>query len=419
MPSLPALDPATRAVCNQVVDRLEAEAVDLAAGLTDAVFEEIPEYRMVLQGQREAVLSHSLDHVQAIIRAIRAWTLPTGEELAFVRVRGALRASQHISLNALLHSYRIGHRMVWERLARFLADLDNVLDAALALTTLTLNYTELISSVLAEAYGETQRQRQLELDRERRDLLETILGGHLDSRSDAWLPETSFGLLSNADYLVVVLARVTEEPVPSRESLTRGAEALRRHLSLGVAQPFVVVRLGEVVSILPLARARTTAIAELTRRAHGELAGRRERWAGGISTICAGLAEVARGYVEARLALDTAMLDDRVCPLLETRVGEYLVGRADGTALRMIPPAARRLLGSEHPADRLLVDTAVAYGRADMAVRAAAEALDVHPNTVTYRLRKLAQLLGRDPTRFSDLAEILTWVRVVEHTNDA
>jgi sugar diacid utilization regulator len=419
MPALPALDPATRAVCDLVVERLELEASGLAAAMTDAVLDEIPEYSQLSGAQREAVLAHSLDHVRAIVSAIRAWKLPSREELAFVRARGALRASQRITLNALLHSYRIGHRTVWECLVRVMADLDNVLDAALALTTLTLNYTELISSELAEAYAETQRQWHLELDRERRDLLETILDGRSERRVEAWPPEPSFGLTPNADYLVLVLTRISDDPSPSSESLTRGAEAARRHLSLGVAQPLVVVRLGEVVSILPLARVRPAAIAVLARRAHVELSQRGERWAGGISTVCAGLGEVARGYQEALVAMQSAMTAGLVCALLETRVSEYLVGRADGTALRMIPPAARRLLESDHPADRLLVETAVAYGRADMSVRAAADALDVHPNTVTYRLHKLGQALARDPTRFSDLAEILTWVRVVEHASNA
>jgi hypothetical protein len=35
--TLPVLEPATRAVCDQVADRLDAEAVDLAATMTAAV----------------------------------------------------------------------------------------------------------------------------------------------------------------------------------------------------------------------------------------------------------------------------------------------------------------------------------------------------------------------------------------------
>jgi DNA-binding PucR family transcriptional regulator len=48
-----------------------------------------------------------------------------------------------------------------------------------------------------------------------------------------------------------------------------------------------------------------------------------------------------------------------------------------------------------------------------MAVREAAERLCVHPNTVSYRLEKIHRLVGRDPTRFSDLHEIVTWTRLL------
>ena len=123
--------------------------------MTTAVIDEIPEYATVAApGQRQIVFEHSLDHVFAVVRAVRTWSLPSGYELAFVRERAALRATQHVPLSALLHSYRLGHRTVWGRLVQLLAGLDNILDASRALTTLTLSYTELISGALAEGYVE-------------------------------------------------------------------------------------------------------------------------------------------------------------------------------------------------------------------------------------------------------------------------
>src|SRR6266446_2878315 len=149
--SLPILDSATRDVCTRVADRLALAATE----------------RM-----RQGVLDHSLDHVRAVASAIHKWELPSGAELDFVKTRASLRATQQLPLSALLHSYRLGHRTVWERLVRLLAGLDNILDASLALTTLTLSYTELISGALAEGYVEQQRQMLVERDRDRRDLLE-------------------------------------------------------------------------------------------------------------------------------------------------------------------------------------------------------------------------------------------------------
>ncbi len=286
---LPVLGPATRAICDRVADQVEAEVDDLAETMTAAVFEEIPAYGTIgSSDQRASVLTHSLDHVHAVVLAIRTWSLPNADELTFVDARASLRAGQQIPLSALLHSYRLGHRTVWERMMHVLAGLGNDLDAALALTTLTLSYTELISAALAEGYVERQRGMLVQLDRDRRDLLETILSGTPDLQADVLKLASSFALVPGGDFLAVVMTRLSESVVPTGEILTRAAETLRRHLSMGVAQPFVVVRHSEVVSIAALARARPAAIARLVRLAHAELnqAQRGERWAAGISTPC-------------------------------------------------------------------------------------------------------------------------------------
>ena len=412
---LPDLDAVTRAICERVADRLEADAEDLATSMTGAVFDEIPAYGSIAApGGRESVLAHSRDHIHAVARAIRTWSLPFGEELVFVKTRGAVRASQQVPLTALLHSYRIGHRTVWERLVRLLAGFDDALDAVLALTTLTLSYTDLISAALAEGYVERQRSMLAELDRDRRDLLENILQGTVERQTDTLRLASSFALVPGGDFLVVVMRRVSESHTPAGEAETRAAETLRRHLAMGVAQPFVVIRHGEVVSIAPLARARAVAIARLVRMAHAELGQRGERWAAGISTMCSGLVEVARGYQEARRAFESAAPDAAVCVLLETPVHNYLMQRVDGTAVRMIPAAGRRLLESTAAADRILVETLQAYARAEMSARVAADQLAVHPNTVTYRLQKAGELLDRDLAKFSDLVEVLTWARLIE-----
>src|SRR5579859_5654534 len=262
-PALPVLDTVTLAVCQHVADRLESEAADLAATMTTAVVNEIPEYTTAAApGQRQIVFEHSLDHVYAVVRAVRTWSLPAGPELAFVRERAALRATQHVPLSALLHSYRLGHRTVWERLVQLLAGQDNILDASLAQTTLTLSYAELISGVLAEGYVERQRQLLVQIDRDQRDFLEDVLRGTFERQVDSPRLTSTFALVPGADFLVLVVhACPTESGPHAGDSLTRAAETLKRHFDLGVAQPFVVVRHAEIISIAPVARARPAAIA--------------------------------------------------------------------------------------------------------------------------------------------------------------
>jgi DNA-binding PucR family transcriptional regulator len=53
------------------------------------------------------------------------------------------------------------------------------------------------------------------------------------------------------------------------------------------------------------------------------------------------------------------------------------------------------------------------YADCDMNVAQTAKRLTVHPNTVHYRLGRIATMSGYDPRRFADLAELLTAVRLL------
>jgi DNA-binding PucR family transcriptional regulator len=102
---------------------------------------------------------------------------------------------------------------------------------------------------------------------------------------------------------------------------------------------------------------------------------------------------------------------------MDLPVSDYLLDRADDTAQRMIPLAGRQVLASPHADDRLLLETLAAFVHAELSVAATADALAVHPNTVSYRLRKLGQRLGRDLTRFSDVVEVMAWIRVTQRSH--
>ncbi len=287
-----------------------------------------------------------------------------------------------------------------------------MLDAVLALTTLTLGYTDAISSALVEGYLEQQRLLVLERDRERRDLLETLLQSDVGSHSELLQRALGFDLGLSTELLVLVIASASPPPSAASETLTRAADAVRGHLATATPQPLVVIRKHEVVAVLPVVRTRPSAWARLARAAHAELSQRDRLWAAGLSTVCSGLGEVRRGYDEARQALEWSRSRGGVTALFEVRVSDYLVELADSTARRMVPVAARRLFESTTPAEQSLVETLLAYAASDMAVRVTADRLAVHPNTVSYRLGKIRHLLGRDPTRFSDLVEVLAWARL-------
>ena len=127
----------------------------------------------------------------------------------------------------------------------------------------------------------------------------------------------------------------------------------------------------------------------------------------GVGTPFVGMSGFRVSYHQARRAARHA-----------TRQRPFIVGPQDirlfdeltsgGGAADLIPQATRQALG-----DPTLRDTVQAYLDADLSVTTAARALSLHPNSVRYRLRRVAELTGRDPLKLTDLLELITAARLL------
>jgi sugar diacid utilization regulator len=181
-------------------------------------------------------------------------------------------------------------------------------------------------------------------------------------------------------------------------------------------RPFVVPRHDEVVAILPVyvRRGPTEIRAALEQAAGALFRSQRVRLRAGVSSVCDGLSELARGYGEAARALRHAGDDAAVVALQDVALLDYLASDADDTARRLIPAGARQLAEADRDQSGALVRTLRAYADCDLNVARTAQRLTVHPNTVHYRLGRVATLTGRDPRRFDDLSELLTALRLLE-----
>jgi hypothetical protein len=368
-------------VHKQIFDTLEADAEAIAMRTIMAVREEVEEYGGDIDpGFAREVLLHAVEHVKAFVRAGRRGRAPAGEELDFVRARGAQRAHELLPLDALLETYLIGQRTFWEAIVAAAGDSEEGLRAAQELTAFTFEYTHSINVAVAEAYMAESRAQASEVERGRRDLLDRLLSGRPPGPDEERRAE-ALGLRAGP----VVVAEPSERVV-MRALAREGA--------------FVVARHGEVIGIAPLEpadlRAALLRAAAFLKRTHSVTL------RAGVSTPCGSLGELGRGYVEARRALGhaapVALLED--IPLFD-----YLAATADETAHLLLPPGIDKLSP--------LAETLRAYADCDLNVARAAELLNVHANTVHYRLRRVQELTGRDPRRFSELVELTTALRII------
>jgi hypothetical protein len=391
-----------------VLDQLEANAETIARRMALAARAEVEEYAAVADPTFAAeVLAHATDHVTAFVRSSRIGRPPEDDELDFVRERGAQRARELMPLDALLESYLIGQRTVWEAIVETAGDSPDGMRAAQELTALTFAYTHAINVAVADAYLRESNAVATEAERSRRDLLDRLLSGGEPGPEEA-RRAVALGLRPEAEHLVVV-ARVA-----GGEGGTR--LVVRALVRADPERAFVVPRHDEVVAVLPVyVRRGPTEIRGAIERAL-EALGRTHgiHVRAGVSSMCSGIAEVARGYGEAERALRHAGEERPVVALQEVGLLAYLTSSADDTARRLAPAGARRLLDADGGHAGALAETLRAYAECDLNVARAAERLTVHPNTVHYRLSRIATLTGRDPRRFEELAELLTALRLLE-----
>jgi hypothetical protein len=379
----------------EVLDRLERDAQGVALRMARAAQAEVDEYGAVRDPAFAAeVLAHAVEHVRAFVRAGRLDRPPAGDELEFVRVRGAQRARELMPLDALLEVYLIGQRTVWEAIVEAAGTSAAGLRTAQELTALTFRYTHAINVAVAQAYLAESTALASEAERARRDLLDHLLAGHAPEAGRA----EALGLRPDGEHVVVAAIGGDERLVVS---------ALARQEP---GRPFVIARHGEVVAIVPVyvrrgpreLRAALERTAAVLARTHGlDLRA-------GVSGTCSGLAELARGYGEATRALRHAGPAAAVVALEEISLFDYLAEAADESAGRLLPRGIESVLRAD-----ALTETLRAYADCDLNVARTAERLAVHPNTVHYRLRRVQDLTGRSPRRFDDLVELTTALRLV------
>jgi sugar diacid utilization regulator len=130
----------------------------------------------------------------------------------------------------------------------------------------------------------------------------------------------------------------------------------------------------------------------------------------GIGTPFSDLPGLRGSYDEARRALRHC---NPRCPIISSPddislVEDLAVSSSDNVG-RLIPQRTRQAL-----ADPELRTTLQAYIAANLSVAATAKALILHPNSVRYRLKRIATLTGRDPRQFSDLFELRAAARFLE-----
>ncbi|GAA1905479.1 helix-turn-helix domain-containing protein [Streptomyces durmitorensis] len=384
---------------------LIADVPGLAATVTRRIADGLPVYGRLpaeeLHGDVRAIVVMT---IRAFAEVLRTERMPPPEFLETVRRSAARRAEERLPVDAVVSAYHYGARICVEEVAAT-AEPQDLIEAH----RLLLDCLREITAAVTSGYVEESQSLIGERDAARHTALSALLDG-LDDRVDAGgarLDPAHLGIRLPPCYLVLAFT-IGRHPDEDREDVDatvasrRKIRRLRTELDRALGHP-VLSRLSadEGLALIPSETAPDRA--PEADRARLENLTRSLITVSGVP-LTAGVAASAPADVPHAVRLATELRD--------TAVG---TGRPPGvyplTALLLDYQLTRASPARAHLAALLsplaegpdLTATLRTYFASNLDRRRTAARLHVHPNTVDYRLRRIAALTGLDVAAHTDL----------------
>jgi hypothetical protein len=357
-------------------------------GLADetvaAIAHEVPDYARAMEGEFGQVVRIGVEVAFNRFVDLLAGRGPDADiaRETYVRLgRGEFRAGR--SLDALLAAYRVGARLAWRRFVAAGVEGGLPPTAIYALGEAIFAYIDELSAESAEGYAEEQSVAAGESERRRRRLVRLLVQQPSPGEEPVRTAATAAGW-PLPRRVAVLVAAIGEGGAPGEALLDATAARLARRLGEGAigAEAF-----GMAVVLLP----------------DPDAPGRRRRIEAAVGDRSVALGQTVpwstaadsatRAAAAHRLAA-AGRLPDAGLLVAEDHLPALLLAAdprlaADLAAGRLAPLADL----PDGPRERL-TETLRAWVDRPGQIQAIAAALDVHPQTVRYRIRQLRDLFG-------------------------
>jgi hypothetical protein len=403
------------AVAAAAVRRLAENAPLITAELTQAVLAEVPQFSASMNPEiLPESARHAARHPEEIARLLSG---AEPGQFEFVREHARRRAEQRFPLEATLHAYRCGHKVL-SRWLRGTQDAAAELSEArqrdeAAVVDFAMEYTDAISTIFASTYSAHTLLLADVAGDQRAELLRLLLDGYdeADLRVARILRDAGFP--DKQQVFCVAIAR----SVDAAEMLN---VARARRLADAVEQ--VLVTAGTAVRrIVDVHEHKVTMVFADLRRESGWTAPRSSlaqrmsevlTFVGnaaliGVSNDVPSTSHIPTAHREALAALEMADVTQRVVQFAKLPMQRVLLQLAGEEFRRVLPAWAHELHTADDRARGALSATLRSYANADMNVLQAAHALGVHPNTLYARFQHVFETTGLQPRTFNDLTALL------------
>jgi hypothetical protein len=377
----------------------EEIAADVARVLTERADELTHDLRAVMaeaspSGSGVAVLDDAqidacTGNVQSVLAAMAT---PTDFDPTSAAHTGAVQARRRMALSSLIEFSRIAFRRLWDVVANEAAMHARVDGEALRSLTMKLHAAEdLFMSAMVAGYREEQKRQLLCETSQRVFMIDSLFHGRILDDWNVWEVASLLRLPSSGPFVVIA----AEVPAVGAEALPEVESKLHSLDVYSAWRLFPDVHVGIV---------------------HAKSDQHLDKVLGLISRMPADRVGVSARFDDLRdtpQALHVAKVTLRGSADRRSKVAVF-DGSILATAAVSAPEVMTRWVGTaldcfyDLPDDEreILFETFRVWQESDASVRATAEVLICHPNTVRHRLRRIERHTGRSLSRPRDVAEL-------------
>jgi PucR-like helix-turn-helix protein/diguanylate cyclase with GGDEF domain len=397
----------------KAIARIAKSASAAAANLQQAILLEVPAFsRSRNPDLLPELAQHGSEHVEEIVRLLRGGS---PGRLEFVRAHARRRAEQRFPLEATLHAYRCGHKVLsrWLRESTLSVVLPgpDAQSAIAAIADFAVEYVDAISTTFATTYAAHSLLLAEVAGDQRSELLRILLDGHdeADLRVARILREAGF--LRERQLFCVALAHSVDPTEMLNASRARRMVDSIEQVVADLSPRRVIDLHNNKVTMVFGAVSResgwTAPRSSLAKEVQTALSRVGNAALIGVSNDVPATSHIPGAHREAAIALELSSVSRRVLQFSEIPLRKLLLHFAAQDFHRVLPAWASDFHQADEKANGALVATLRVYADVDMNIVKAAQSLGVHPNTVYARLQRIFEITQLQATSFHALNDLL------------
>jgi sugar diacid utilization regulator len=411
------------ALALQILAALNERKAEVERCALDGLQRENSQFERATSKQfRDEALGHCNDILQLMLAIAAGKAARLGPEpFHFVQTHAVRRARQQFPLAGSLNAYRLAHKGYWEvmrnSVAQSVAAESERTDCVMVLSEFLLAFFDRISGIMTDAYLSEEKLMIARRTRARVALIEDLLHGRQPGDLEAQALCEQCGIGSGSP-IAVAIARFRHAGNGQAFDRSGVQERLADFFHQALASPvfgkLIDIRNDEVLAVIAGGADTSKRVREAFGQIAAELKAEQNESAGvGISLDATEIAALPLAYQEAERAVEFTEPGRPIMHFADIDLMEFLVRRPDAAALRLIPGWADRFMDVDFERAGELSRTIAQFADCNFNVKRTARHLDLHTNTVYFRLNRIRELTGIDPRSYSGLSLLLTTVRML------